>query len=273
MLGYAQEHGIPAVVIGKGSNLLFDDAGLRGVVVKIGHKLSRLAIGGTTVHAQSGISASRLARAVGLAGLCGLEHIIGIPGTLGGLVIMNGGSMRKAVGDTITEVKVMDRRGNTHIFPRDDCEFAYRRSRFQDEPYVIRDVTVELTSGSRDLIMTEMLGLLRDRRRKFPLTMPNCGSVFKSDPRIYGTFGPPGKIIESLGLKGLCIGGAMVDMRHANFIINVGSARSLDVLRLVARIGRLMQERLGTTVPCEGRYVGVTGRITSLEDVSLHAIS
>ena len=264
VLRYAGDCGIPAVVIGKGSNLLFDDAGLRGVVVKIGRRLARFTISGTTIRAQSGVSASRIARAAGLAGLSGLEHIVGIPGTLGGLVFMNGGSLRKEIGDSIVGVRTMDRRGNMRVLRREECEFGYRHSRFQNEDCVVTEATMELVPGRRSAILAEMLAILRERRRKLPMTLPNCGSVFRNDPQLYEAFGPPGKIIEGLGLKGLRIGGAMVDVKHANFIVNVGSARAADVLALVARIRERMHERLGVTLPCEAEYVNACGVIESL---------
>lgn len=272
LLRYTRNNSIPAIVIGKGSNLLFDDAGLRGVVIKIGRKLSRITVSGTSVRAESGISAPRLARVTGLAGLSGLEHIVGIPGTLGGLVFMNGGSQRRAIGDAIVEVTTMDRQGNTQTLQHDECGFAYRRSGFQDEDCVITEATLELVPGQRDRIMADMLQILRERRKKFPLTLPNCGSVFKSVPKLYNTFGPPGKMIEGLGLKGFRIGGAMVDMKHANFIVNIGSAKAVDVLRVVRRIRELVREHLGVTVSCEAEYVDLHGSIHALEDAVAHAI-
>jgi UDP-N-acetylmuramate dehydrogenase len=264
ILRYTSENGIPAIVIGKGSNLLFDDAGLRGIVIKIGPKLSRLAIAGTTVRAESGISASRLARVVGLAALSGLEHIVGIPGTLGGLVFMNGGSQRKAISDVIIEVKTMDRQGNIRIFHRDECEFAYRHSRFQNEYLVITEIRMELVPAQRIVIMGQMLEILRERRRKFPLTLPNCGSVFKSDPRLYDSFGPPGKIIEGLGLKGRSVGDAIVSQRHANFIVNRACAKAQDVLSLIALIRERVARQTGFTLECEVQFVELTGTVRAI---------
>ena len=264
VLRHASENGIPAIIIGKGSNLLFDDAGFRGIAIKIGRKLSRLTISGTTVQAESGISASRLARAVGLNGLSGLEHIVGIPGTLGGLVVMNGGSQRKAIGDTIIEVKTMDRKGNWRTLRCEECGFSYRQSRFQDENCVITGATIELVSGQRDHIMAEMLQILRDRRKKFPITMPNCGSVFKSDPQLYKTFGTPGKIIEGVGLKGASIGDAIVCERHANFIVNKANARAKDVIMLIKLIRDRVVLRTGLTLECEVQFVESTGAIRVL---------
>lgn len=261
VLQYAHENGIPAVVIGKGSNLLFDDSGLRGIVVKIGRRLSGLIIAGTVVQAQSGISASRLARAVGLAGLGGLEHIVGIPGTLGGLVFMNGGSLRHAIGDTIVEVRTMDRQGNVQTLSRQECRFAYRDSRFQKEPRIIMGATLALVPGHRDSIATEMLADLRERRRKFPLTLPNCGSVFKSDPQTCASLGPTGKIIESVGLKGAFVGDAVVSQRHANFIVNRANARAEDVLSLIALVRERVFRQTGLTLECEVQFVESTGVI------------
>jgi len=259
VLQYTSENGIPAIVIGKGSNLLFDDAGFRGVVIKIGRKLSRLTISATTVVAESGISTSRLARAVGLAGLSGVEHIVGIPGTLGGLVFMNGGSQRKTIGKTIVEVKALDRHGNTQIFRNEECGFAYRHSRFQNEYCIITEVTMKLATGQRSTIMMEMLQSLRDRRKKFPLTLPNCGSVFKSDPKLYETFGPPGAIISKLGLKGLSVGEAAISERHANFIVNRGAAKAADILALLQFVREEVTRQTGITLNCEVRIVRSCG--------------
>jgi UDP-N-acetylmuramate dehydrogenase len=263
VLQYTHAHNIPAVVIGKGSNLLFDDHGLRGVVIKVGRQLSQLTIAGTIVRAQSGISAPRLARAVGLAGLGGLEHIVGIPGTLGGLVFMNGGSLRRAIGDAIVQVRTMDRQGNVRTLGREECRFAYRQSRFQKESCVIMEATMALVPGQPDTIAAEMRAILRERRQKFPMTLPNCGSVFKNDPQACAVFGPPGKIIESAGLKGTSVGDAAVSERHANFIVNRGNARAADVLSLIDLVRERVVHQTGLTLECEVQFVEAAGMVTA----------
>jgi UDP-N-acetylmuramate dehydrogenase len=265
LLCCADEHGIPALVIGKGSNLLFADAGLRGIVIKIGRRLASLSIFGTTVRAEAGVSASRLARAAGLAGLTGLEHIVGIPGTLGGLVVMNGGSLRQAIGEVVVEVTTMDRRGTHAVWRRDDCEFAYRQSRFQREDCVITGVVLELAPGSRAEIMAALRAILRERRRRFPMTLPSCGSVFKSDVGLIEKVGPAGAVIEGLGFKGRRVGDAVVDSRHANFIVNVGAARARDVLELVGLIRQTVQDRFGHPLACEAKYVDERARVRPLD--------
>jgi len=267
LLRWAEEHAVPALVIGKGSNLLFGDVGVRGIVIKIGRSLAGLSIIGTTVRAEAGISASRLARAAGLAGLAGLEHIVGIPGTLGGLVAMNGGSLLRNIGEAIVEVRTIDRHGAPTTWPHADCVFAYRHSRFQDEDFIITEIVLELAPAARTEIMAEMLAILRERRRRFPLTLPSCGSVFKSDPRLYESVGPAGAVIEKLGFKGRRVGDAEVNSRHANFIVNVGAARARDVIELVGIIRQTVQDRLGHTLACEVKYVDERARVCPLDQV------
>ncbi len=264
ILQFTHEYGIPAVVIGKGSNLLFDDEGFRGIVIKIGRKLSRLTISGTTVTAESGISTPRLAHIVGLAGLAGLEHTVGIPGTLGGLVVMNGGSQHKTISNVIVEVKVIDIHGAVHTIGHDECNFSYRHSIFQNADSIVVEVKMELTVGRLDEIMTEMLQILRERRRKFPLNMPNCGSVFKCTQELYETLAPPGAVIEKLGLKGLRVGDVAVSARHANFIVNRANAKARDVLSLIEMIRERVAQQIGLSLECEIQFVESTGVITSL---------
>lgn len=264
---FTRAHGIPVIVIGKGSNLLFADAGLRGVVVKIGRRLSRFTITGTTVRAESGILASRLARAVGAAGLSGLEHVVGIPGTLGGLVAMNGGSQRKAIGDCVETVRVVDSVGNSRSLTREQCHFGYRASVFQERELLITEVELKCHRGDACATRRKMLSILRDRRRKFPRKQPNCGSVFLSGGEMYRQFGPPGRVIEDAGLKGLRIGDAQVSQQHANFVVNLGQASSSDVLELIGVIRQRVHQRTDLWLACEVQYVHPSGTVTPASDV------
>ncbi|HWL95368.1 MAG TPA: FAD-binding protein, partial [Phycisphaerae bacterium] len=178
---FIHERGLVSIVIGEGSNLLFDDAGLRGVCIKIGRSLSGFEIDPPRVRAEAGVAVPRLARAVGLAGLTGLEHTVGIPGTLGGLVVMNGGSRRHSLSENIVHVDAMDHRGRMHRRLREDCGFVYRGSAFQGLDWIVTGVEFELSRGDKRAIWREMLEILRDRKGKFPRhDAPNCGSVFVS---------------------------------------------------------------------------------------------
>lgn len=259
ILSFTEEHRIPRIIIGKGSNLLFDDEGFRGVVMKIGRELSHFSIDRATVRAEAGIAICKLARAAGLAGLTGLEHTIGIPGTLGGLIAMNGGSRRECIGDVISLVKAIDYSGRIHEISREECSFSYRSSMFQDAELVILEAEMHLERGDPSAIRADMLSILRGRRAKFPMNLPNCGSVFVSDAELYSRFGPPGMIIEQAGLKGLRVGDAEVSRRHANFIVNTGNARASDVIELIGQVRSAVHDKTGIWMECEVRYVTATG--------------
>jgi UDP-N-acetylmuramate dehydrogenase len=254
---------LPCVVIGDGSNLLFDDRGVRGVVVKIGRRLSRFTLNGTTVRAEAGVFVPRLVHALCRAGLTGLEHAIGIPGTLGGLILMNGGSMRKGVGANVDRVWTVDSQGEIVEHDSDHCRFSYRRSGFQGGGQIIVKARLKFDRGDPKQIRSEARAIARSRRRKFPLNHPNCGSVFLSDPALYEALGPPGKVIEDAGLKGTRIGDAMVSPKHANFIVNLGSGRSGDVLALIERVREVVHQRTGFWLRCEVGYVSPSGRLQS----------
>ncbi len=262
---YLHEQKVASLTIGQGSNLLFDDAGFRGVVVKVGRSFSAVDIDGETVTTEAGASAVRLARQCGLAGLSGLEHIVGIPGTLGGLVAMNGGSLRQGIGDVVVSLEAMDKEGQCHSFMRDACGFAYRTSIFQDSDWLILRATLRLRKESPNTIHARMLEILRERREKFPRRLPNCGSVFLSTEQMHATIGPPGKVIEETGLKGTRIGDAEVSTQHANFIINRGNAGSEDVCRLVRLIREKVYARTGFRLQCEARKVTPAGNVVRLD--------
>jgi UDP-N-acetylmuramate dehydrogenase len=197
----------------------------------------------------------RLARAAGLAGLTGLEHTAGIPGTVGGLAAMNGGSLGRSIGERIRTVRCLDECGRVVELDGGACGFAYRRSVFLDKPWVITEAVLELEKGDTAAIAGAMRGILRERRSKYPRRMPNCGSVFKSHPAIYARYGPPGKVIEELGFKGTRIGDAEVSRLHANFIVNHGRARAADVRALIGLIGERVYDKTGVRMECEVRLI------------------
>jgi UDP-N-acetylmuramate dehydrogenase len=260
---------IPVIVIGHGTNILFDDAGLRGLVVKIGDRMSEYSIEGKQVHAGAGVWMPRLAHAVGNKGLTGLEHAIGIPGTLGGLVVMNGGSNNRRIGEVVKEVHVMNRRGQSSHFSRQDCRFSYRSSALQKSGLIVTEVEMELERGEPRAIRSQMLEILRVRDEKFPRKIPNCGSVFLSNTRMYERFGPPGKVIEETGLKGLRVGDAQVSHKHANFIVNLGGATSANIVELIHCIRERVYDRTGFWMDCEVRRISPEGLILPAHEAAL----
>lgn len=256
---FANSHRIPLIVIGQGTNLLFDDDGLRGIVLKLGHNFSKIVINGNRITAEAGAWVPGLARKAMLAGLAGLEHTIGIPGTLGGLVLMNGGSQRKGIGDNVRQVWIVNREGEVVVLSRKECSFSYRHSALQSTGAVVVKAELECASERPQVIRRQMLEDLRERRSKFPRKEPNCGSVFLSTGEMHASVGPPGKVIEDSGLKGMRIGNAEVSRQHANFIVNRNDATSRDVLRLIAHIRQVVRERIGFDLCCEVRYVSPEG--------------
>ena len=261
LLRYVTEHTIAHVVVGDASNVLFADEGFRGVVIKTGRAMSGCRIEDNLIYAQAGIAVPRLARKAGAAGLTGLEHTVGIPGRLGGLVAMNGGSLQQGIGEVVRTVYGVDASGGKIELPGEACDFSYRHSVFLENPWIITDVVLELEQGERTDILRRMRDILRERRHKFPRRLPNCGSVFKNHPEIYEKFGPPGKVIEELGLKGFSVGDAQVSRQHANFIVNTGHARAGDVLELIKIIREKVHQKTTIWPECEVRYVSPSGYI------------
>jgi len=250
---------VPLIVIGEGSNLLFDDQGVRGIVLKIGNKLSAVSINDKIVHAQAGIWIPHLALLTARKKLRGLEHTIGIPGTLGGLVLMNGGSQRQAIGSHIKTVQIVTADGCLAEWTAAECQFSYRHSSLQGSDHIIVAAQLCLDKGNYKESRKLMLEDLRQRRKKFPLKLPNCGSVFLSSEEMHKVIGPPGKVIEDAGLKGFSIGGAQVSPCHANFIVNTGGATSGDVVRLIEYVRSLVFERYHYHLETEVRYVAPDG--------------
>ena len=259
---FARDRQIPLVVIGQGTNLLFDDAGVRGIVLKIGAQMADIKIDGQKILAEGGAWVPQLTRLSMRAGLTGLEHCIGIPGTVGGLVIMNGGSQRKGIGENIKRVWVVTADGEEQVLSRTDCAFAYRQSALQGTGAVVVKAELECSTGDIAEIRREMVCDLRNRRQKFPRKQPNCGSVFLSTAEMHASVGPPGKIIEDAGLKGMRIGAAEVSEQHANFIVNLGGATSADVLSLIKQIREKIRTEIGFDLDCEVRYVSPAGQIS-----------
>lgn len=256
-LDWAASRNLPAHIIGGGSNTLFADRGVRGLVIKLAGGFGRITVDAPLIRVEAGAYAPCVARRAALSGLRGLEHIAGIPGTFGGLVLMNGGSLRRSLSENLVEVQAIDRRtGEFLTLAANACGFRYRQSMFQDGNWVITGATLKLTPDDAWGIHREMLAIMRERRGKFPQHQPNCGSVFKNDTAIYEEFGPPGKIVESLGFKGRCFGHLKVSEKHANFIVNSGGAAAAEVIALTGRIKQAFFDRTGRNLTEEFRRLG-----------------
>lgn len=266
-LNIARQTGIPCLLVGCGSNLLFDDSGLAGAVIKIGKNISGFFCVENSVFADSGIWLPCLAHNLGKLGLTGLEHIVGIPGTLGGLVFMNGGSRRQNIGEAVQSVTVLGNDGSIRKIKKEECDFGNRSSIFQKTREAI--LSIELKCGFGNPIENRrlMLDILNNRRSKFPLSLPNCGSVFKATGPVFDEFGPPGRIIEETGLKGTRIKDIQISMVHANFFVNLGNGTSFDFVELARLVRNRVHQRIGHYLECEVQYVSPTGEVSALHDM------
>ena len=259
-LEFAATNDLPRLIIGGGSNLLFADAGYRGLVVKLGDSLAQILVDDTQLEAQAGAASSSLAWRASESGLSGIEHVVGIPGTLGGLLCMNGGSLRKSIGEVVIWVDVLREHGAIERLPVQECGFEYRTSRFQSENMVIVGARLQLIPQPASSVRAEMVRIIDDRRR-FPLALPSCGSVFKGSSELFAAIGAPGQAIEACGLKGSQIGQVQVSPVHANFITNLGLGSACEILQLMARVRSAVHARFGCWMQAEVRYVCPNGQV------------
>jgi UDP-N-acetylmuramate dehydrogenase len=241
----------PFTVIGNGSNLLIRDGGLRGVVLKVAENLDGIYLDGTRCRAEAGALLAAVSRTAALAGLAGLEFAVGIPGTIGGGVMMNAGAYGGEMKDVVTRVDVVDEEGRLRSLPAPELEFSYRTSLLQRREWIVAEIEMELRPEIHERVLAQMSYNQFLRESKQPLCWPSAGSVFKRPPGKY-----VGPMVEALGLKGCAIGGAQVSEKHAGFIINRGGARAADVLALIQHVRERVQERYGVWLETEVRIIG-----------------
>ena len=248
----ARHAGVPVTLIGNGSNLLVRDGGIRGLVMRIAGDCAGITRDGNTLHIQAGASLSAAAQFALNEGLAGLAEMAGIPGTIGGGVIMNAGAYGGELSQVVTRVDaVAVADGRPVVFEGPDLGFGYRHSAMMDAGVIVASVTMQLTPGDPDSIRTRMNELAQARRDKQPLNYPSAGSTFK---RPQGMFAA--KLIDDCGLRGLRIGDAQVSEKHAGFVVNLGSATASDVLALMDEIKRRVFEATGVTLEPEVRILG-----------------
>ena len=250
-IDYCKKNKYPLFIFGLGSNIVVRDKGIRGVALKIGNNLKDVQISGQEIYAQAGIRLSELARKAADDSLSGLEFAEGIPGSLGGAVFMNAGAYDGEMKDVVWEVEAISPSGEKQIFTAADLGFDYRKSVFQHNDYVVVAVKMKLKLGVQPEIKSKMREYANRRREKQPLEYPSAGSVFRRPPGYY-----VGPMIEQMGLKGYCVGGAQVSHKHAGFIVNTGNASASDVLELIAIIKKAAWEQFGVDLQPEIRVVG-----------------
>lgn len=243
------EKGAEPVIVGNGTNLLVRDEGIRGVVIHIGEALGAAEFDGEAVRAGAGITLARLAVYAKEQGLAGLEFAHGIPGSLGGAVIMNAGAYGGEMKDVVTSVRCLDEKGGA--WETEDAGFAYRHSRFSNSGDVVVGAALRLAKGDPAAIGARMKELMEKRSASQPLDRPSAGSAFKRPATGYAA-----AMIDGAGLKGFRIGGAQVSEKHAGFIVNAGGATCDDVLRLMEHIQHAVLKQYGALLEPEVKVIG-----------------
>ncbi len=218
----------PYYLVGNGSNLLVSDSGFRGAIIDIKEHFSSIEIIQNELHCGGGALITRAANIAAENSLSGFEEITGIPGTIGGALVMNAGCYGKNISEHLKLVEIIDQEGNRSSYKASDLKFGYRSSGLEKK--LIIKAVFSLSMNNKQNIYAKMNELLAKRRHSQPLSLPSCGSVFK---RPEGHFA--GKLIEDAGLKGHTVGGAMVSKKHAGFIINFNQASAEDVQNLSIR--------------------------------------
>jgi len=247
----ARNRDIPVLLIGNGSNLLVSDSGLKMLVIKTFDNFSKIEVKEDCIYAQSGALLSRIAVAAQQHGLTGFEFAHGIPGTLGGAVVMNAGAYGGEIKDVVISTDYLDKKLERRIMYGGEHDFSYRHSAFSNCESVILSSIIKLSEGNKEEIKARMQELSEKRKKSQPLDMPSAGSAFKRPVNGYAA-----AMIEQAGLKGFSIGGAQVSEKHSGFIVNRGGATALDVLRLMDEVKRRVYEHCGAELEAEIKMVG-----------------
>lgn len=251
VLKLCDQEQLPYFVLGNGSNLLVSDSGYRGVIIQMDRNMEEIRLEGNEIHACAGALLSSIAVAARNASLTGFEFAGGIPGTLGGAVVMNAGAYGGELKDVLKEAVVMDREGKIFTIPVEELEMGYRTSVIKTAGYLVLEAVIALEKGDPEKIRAAMKDLSDRRTEKQPLDCPSAGSTFK---RPEGYFA--GKLIMDSGLRGYRIGGAQVSEKHCGFVINAGGATAKDVRALMDHVISTVQEKYGVTLEPEVKFLG-----------------
>lgn len=246
-----KEEGEDFFILGNGSNLLVGDGGIDGVVIRLFDNFNNIEITDDTLYAGAGALLSRVSNMAASKGLSGLEAASGIPGTIGGAVVMNAGAYGFEMKDVVVSVRVLTDDGEIEEIPGDEMEFGYRTSLVLKKGLTVLGAKLKLIPGKEEDIRARMRELKEQRTAKQPLEYPSAGSTFK---RPEGYFA--GKLIMDAGLRGYCVGDAQVSEKHCGFVINKGNATARDVLDLIEDVKNKVYEHDGVTLEPEIKMIG-----------------
>ncbi len=247
----AKKEDVPVCFIGNGSNLLVLDNGIRGLVVRFGQNMANVTKEGNVITAQCGITMARLAAFAADNSLEGFEFASGIPGTLGGGIVMNAGAYKGELKDVVTEVTALLSDGTVRVFNEDELDFSYRHSVFTHSDMLVVEAKIRLKEGEQEAIRARIRELSQKRRTTQPLEYPSAGSAFKRPSNGYAA-----AMIDESGLKGYSVGDAQVSLKHAGFVVNKANASAKDVKELLEHVQKVVFEKFGTMLEREIVIIG-----------------
>lgn len=248
---FCKEKDIKVFIIGNGSNLLVSDKGLEGVVIQIYRNFSEITINDNEIIAQSGALLSSAAVKAMENSLTGFEFASGIPGTLGGAVVMNAGAYGGEMSQIVKSVTVLNQNNEVQVLNSDELNFGYRKSAIVTRNDIVLSVAISLQKGNKEQIKAKMKELRDKRVSKQPLNYPSAGSTFKRPEGYYA-----GKLIMDAGFKGYRVGGAQVSEKHCGFVINTGDAKASDVIELTNEIKKKVLEEKNISLELEVKMIG-----------------
>ena len=246
-----KEYEVPFLILGNGSNLLVSDAGYRGMVILVGKDMADILVDGNRITAAAGATLGSVSQTAAKNSLGGMEFASGIPGTIGGAVVMNAGAYDGEMKMVVEEVRVMSQEGDVFTLTNEELDFSYRNSRVKREKLIVLSVTLLLNPNNRETIYEKMNDFAARRREKQPLEYPSAGSTFK---RPEGMFA--GKLIMDAGLRGYSVGDAQVSEKHCGFVINKGKASAKEIHRLIYDVQEKVKESFGVTLEPEVIFIG-----------------
>ena len=251
ILHICKRENLPFFILGNGSNLLVSDKGYQGVVIQLWKNMSDIEVDAHVIRAKAGALLSKIAVVALDNSLAGFAFASGIPGTLGGAVVMNAGAYGGEMKDVLEEVTVMDAEGNVICLKREELNLGYRTSIVKEKGYIVLEAVIRLKKGEASHIKEQMDDFKERRTSKQPLDMPSAGSTFK---RPEGYFA--GKLIMDTGLRGFRVGGAQISEKHCGFVVNTGDATAEDVKNLIEEVQKRVREKFGVTLEPEVKFLG-----------------
>lgn len=251
VMALAKAYDVPVTVVGNGSNLLVGDKGIRGLVLSIGKDAEEIQVDGSCMIVSAGALLSKIAAEAAKRSLTGFEFAAGIPGTLGGAIVMNAGAYGGEIKNVLISATVLTPEGEILELSNGELELSYRHSCIPERGYIVLEAVLEFMPGEESMIREKMAELKKSRIEKQPLEFPSAGSTFK---RPEGYFA--GKLIQDAELRGYSVGGAQVSEKHCGFVVNKGEATAKDVLSLIEDVKRIVYDKFQVELEPEVKMIG-----------------